>query len=92
MTNDEQQFWDRAARQGLPWFLFLRRSIPSEVLDARFSGTRIEESWNSLKLEMQAGDKIWPFKFHMRPFLGMRSGYIVLRKGRPIGGIVTVVS
>lgn len=86
------EFWELAAREGLPAFRWLRRSIPTEQLDKQFENGRLKEEWQTLRDRMQSGDEIWPFEFHVRSYLGMRCGYIVLRNGRPIGGIVTIVS
>ena len=41
---------------------------------------------------MEPGDEVWPFCLHVRKYLGMRSGYVVLRGGITIGGIITEVS
>ena len=90
--DPEAEFWQLAANKGLPWFRFFRRSIRPEVLDTQFAGTRLESEWRMLRLKLQDGDKIWPFEFHMRSYLGMRRGYLVLRKGVPLGGILTVIS
>jgi hypothetical protein len=91
MEAVEAAFWEQA-RRGLPWFRFFRRSIAPEQLDAEFLGSFVEAEWLSVRCQMRPGDQIWPFEFHVRAFLGMRSGYLVLRQGRPIAGIVTVVS
>ncbi len=88
----ELDFWEQAVREGLPWFRFLRRSIPPEQLDREFVGTRLEADWLDLKSQMRPGDEFWPFEFHLRRFLGMRKGYVLLRQRRPVAGIVTVVS
>ena len=89
--DSEEVFWNLAVSKGLPWFRFFRRSIPVGQLDSEFQG-QLKPEWESLKANMQVGDEIWPFRFYMRATLGMRSGYIVLRRGKPIGGIITLVS
>ncbi len=89
--DSDDDFWKLAARKGLPWFRFLRRPVPVRQLDDEFPG-RLQTEWQTLKGKMQDGDKIWPFCFHVRSYLGMRSGYIILRRGKPIGGLVTIVS
>jgi hypothetical protein len=88
----ETEFWEQAARKGLPRFRFLRRPLSPERLDCELRGTLLEDDWLQLRSRMQPGDRIWPFEFHVRRYLGMRRGYLVLRKGRPLGGVVTVVS
>ena len=88
----DTEFWSLAAKKGLSWFRFFRRSISVKRIDRELGGTVLEREWLSLKLKMQPHDKIWPFEFHIRNYLGMRKGYIVLRRGKPIGGIVTALS
>jgi hypothetical protein len=88
----DTDFWEQAARKGLSRFRFLRRPLPLEQLDRELLGTRLEVEWLELRSRMEPGDQIWPFEFHVRRYLGMRQGYLVLRRGRPMGGVVTVVS
>jgi hypothetical protein len=88
----EQLFWEEATRKGLPRFRFLRRSTPLAELDRRFRGTLLESEWERLKASLQPGDRIWPFSFNTRAYLGLREGYVVLRNGKPVGGIITTVS
>src|SRR5262249_46109539 len=88
----EAEFWEQAARQGLPRFRFFRRPLAPERLGRELLGTFLEAEWRSLKARIQPGDQIWPFNFHVRRYLGMRRGYLVLRQGRPVGGVVTEVS
>ena len=92
LMPEEAAFWKLVVQKGLPRMKFLRRSTPPEVLDHRFSGTRLQVEWEKLKAQMQPGDKIWPFDFNLRPYLGLRRGYILLRRGQPVHGIVTEVS
>lgn len=92
MNSDETEFWRQAATRGLPWFRMFRRSISIEQIDREMSGSSLESEWLTLRAKMQPGDQIWPFKFDVRSYLGMRSGYIVLRKGKPLGGLVILVS
>lgn len=87
----EVDFWIRAMK-GLPWFRFLRRPLSVDHLDEQFQGSFLEREWEGLKTRMKPGDQIWPFEFNVRSYLGMRQGYLVLRRGKPIGGVVTVVS
>jgi hypothetical protein len=86
---DEAEFWRRVVREGLPRFRWLRRSIDVVTLDLRF-GTWAE--WLRLKERLHPGDKIWPFEFHVRSYLGMRRGFVALRRGELVGGVVTEVS
>jgi len=76
----------------VPWFRSLRRPLATEQLDHELLGTRLESEWLLLRARLQPGDQLWPFEFHVRRHLGMRRGYLALRGGRPIGGVVTEVS
>lgn len=88
----EADFWELAARKGLPRFRFLRRPLSPVHLDRMLLGGRLEGEWLRLRAELQAGDQLWPFKFHVRRYLGLRRGYLVLRRGQPVGGVITEVS
>jgi hypothetical protein len=92
MIPEEVEFWEKAARKGLPSFRWFRRPLSPERLDPELLGTFLAAEWQALKARMQPGDQIWPFEFHVRSYLGMRRGYVVLRRGRPIGGVVTLMS
>jgi hypothetical protein len=89
-ANAEHAFWQKAMK-GLPWFRWFRRPVPVEELDARLQGM-LKSEWESLRAKIQPGDKIWPFEIHVRRYLGMRKGFVVVRRGEPIGGIVTISS
>jgi len=60
---------------------------PASQLDRRFIGSRLEAEWERLKAQMQPGDEIWPFEINVRSYLGLRRGYVLLRGGRPVGGM-----
>jgi hypothetical protein len=92
MSPEELEFWNLVVRKGLPRFRFFRRSTSPGLLDCTFLGGRLQADWENLKAQMLPGDRIWPFEFNVRAYLGLRRGYIVLRRGRPVGGIVTEVS
>jgi hypothetical protein len=92
MSPEAAEFWNLVVREGLPRFRYFRRPTLLEILDGQFLGGRLHADWESLKAKILPGDQIWPFEFHVRAYLGLRRGYIVLRRGRPVGGIVTEVS
>lgn len=92
LASEDPDFWNRAKRDGLPWFRFLRTPVSLAEMDEQFNDSSLADEWDELKVAMQPGDQIWPFEFHVRSYLGMRSGYIVLRKNKPVGGLVTIVS
>ncbi len=70
------EFWHQAAQRGLPRFRFLRKCLTVEELDRRDWGLSSDE-WQRLKQRIEPGDQIWPFRFHVRSYLGLREGYIV---------------
>ncbi len=88
----EQDFWEEAARKGLPRFRFFRQSLAIDQIEKQFLGSRIESDWLRLKAKLQPGDKLWPFEFEVRSCLGLRRGYIAIRRAKPIGGVITVLS
>lgn len=90
--STESEFWNEAASRGLPWFRSLRRSIPIEQVDREMNGSRLQPDWQELKSAMEPNDEIWPFHLNVRKYLGMRRGYIVLRNGKPIGGLIIELS
>lgn len=87
----ESGFW-LLAMKGLPWFRCVRRAVSVDTLDQQFAGTSLQYAWEQLKGQLEPSDRIWPFTIHVRAYLGMRQGYLVLRRGKPLGGIVTIVS
>ena len=88
--DSEYDFWVHAMK-GLPRFRCVRRPVSIAELDAQCHG-RQKAEWEELRAKMEPGDEIWPFKFDARSYLGLRQGFLVLRRGKPIGGIVTMVS
>jgi hypothetical protein len=91
LTESERQFWAQAKLEGLPRFRWLRRSLRLAELDQRNWGN-LRPEWEALRAKIQPGDRIWPFEFHVRPYLGMRQGIVVVRKKVAVGGIVILVS
>jgi len=89
LARAEAAFWAIVARKGLARLRWLRRPASAHALDARFATTELAGEWEQLKSQMQSGDQLWPFKFDVQPHLGRRRGYVLLRQGRAVGGIVT---
>lgn len=79
----ERESWQRVARKGLPRFRFFRSLLSIEKLDEELPGSRLQGEWEHLKEQMQPGDKVWPFSLNVRPYLGLRRGYVVLRGRQP---------
>ena len=90
MNNLEQRFWDSIVAGGLPRFRFLRRSTPVARVDAELQQSC---EWRQLREQLRPGDCIWPFRYPRSKWLwGWHSGYVVLRDGRFVGGVVKEVS
>lgn len=90
--DEETAFWKWVVRNGLPRFRWLRRPFRPEQLDDRFRGTRLETHWLQLKERLLPGDKIWQFTLASNHRWGFRQGFVVLRNGEAIGGVVTLSS
>jgi hypothetical protein len=85
--SNEDEFWALVVRHGLPRFRFFRRSAALAELET----TLHSPEWQKLRALIQPGDKIWPFCFPgKRRYWGNKYGYVVLRRGKFVGGIVTV--
>lgn len=91
-VHAQAAFWNTVVRSGIPRFRWLRRSLRSEQMDQKFAGTALEYEWSVLKGQLLPGDKIWPFTIHVRSYLGLREGIVVMRGNKAIGGIVTTSS
>jgi hypothetical protein len=88
--QSQAEFWSLVVRYGLPRFRWLRRPIPLPDADAALGG---HPDWPRLRAQMTAGDAVWPFRYpRSRLAWGHREGFVVLRQGRLVGGIVTVAS
>ncbi len=92
MVPSDTGFWEFVAQQGLPRLRFFRRPTRPESLDRKFIGSWLQADWENVKAQIQPGDEIWPFEINVRRYLGLRRGYILLRQGRPVRGIVTEAS
>ena len=91
----ERVFWKTMARKGLPRFRWF--SKPRTAVQVEHECPKIVDApdWLDLKKRLQSGDEIWPFRYprwNTYRTWGFRIGYIALRNGDPIGGIVTLVS
>jgi hypothetical protein len=86
----ERQFWEAVISQGLPRFRFLRRPLALVQVDAALGG---HPGWGPLRGQLQPGDQVLPFRLpRSGKVWGHRSGYVVLRRGKFVGGVVTEVS
>ncbi len=52
---------------------------------------RLGQEWKLLRKQMRPGDELWYYKSQPR-FLADEAGYALVRKGRPIAKVVTLMS
>jgi hypothetical protein len=88
LDGTEESLWRAAMRHAPLSYRWFGRSLTIMELDLQM---RDAPQWLAAKKSIQAGDRIWPFVFNSNT-LAMRKGYVIVRKGKPITGIVTVVS
>lgn len=69
-------------------FRWFGRSLSFADLNARFANF---DQWIFAREKYTEGDKIWPFVINPHT-MSMRVGFVVVRNGRPVAGIVTRVS
>jgi hypothetical protein len=84
LPGDEQALWSLASKH-VPLF---GSSLSTGEVD------RILESlqeWASLRSQILPSDRIYPFAINLDT-MAMRLGYVVLRNGKPIGGVVVISS
>jgi hypothetical protein len=86
--ENEHEFWQAAARSIPFWRRFLGRSATVEQVEAEAGRS---PDWQRLRQELRPGDRIWAFEFNRRT-LAYRRGFVVLRQGKPVGGVVALLS
>ncbi|ADB15113.1 hypothetical protein Psta_0423 [Pirellula staleyi DSM 6068] len=88
LRGDEQQLWWEALRHAPPSFRWFGRSLGTEDVDQELPDS---PEWHRIRDTIQPGDMIWPFLIN--PWtLAMRAGYVIVRHGKPVHCIVTVLS
>ena len=88
LSSDQIQFWHHAMKHAPVAFRWFGRSLRLEDVNAELYA---HSDWQAVKPTIQSGDRIWPFIINSDT-LAMRRGYVIVRDGRPVGGVVTVVS
>lgn len=84
LRRDEEALWSLASKH-VPLF---GSPISTGEVD------KILESWQEwvlLRTHILPSDRIYPFAINLDT-MAMRLGYVVLRNGKPIGGIVVISS
>lgn len=84
LKGTEEDFWAQAGKHA-PWF---SSPLSVEEIDELLGDW---PKWLELKDSLKTGDRILPFAFNVGT-MAMRQGYVVVRDGRPVGGVVTLLS
>jgi hypothetical protein len=88
LNGDEEQLWNEAMRHAPIRYRWFRRSLSFEEIDKELDGFG---QWLTTREKYRPGDKIWPFVLNFDT-LAMRCGYVLVRRGTVVGGVVTLVS
>jgi hypothetical protein len=88
MGGDEAQFWPEAMRHAPISYRWLGSSVSLDEIDAEL---RTSSEWSAVRKRYQHGDRIWPFIINPDT-MAMRLGYVIVRNGKPVAGIITIVS
>jgi hypothetical protein len=62
--------------------------VPLAEIDVQYPSW---DEWRRIRSTLLPGDQIWPFLFN-RNTLAMPSGYVIIRDGKPIDALITLVS
>jgi len=88
LIGGEEQLWREAMRHAPLSYRLFGRTLSVIEIDKELGGSA---PWHELKAKMRPGDKVWPFLIN--PWtLAMRAGYVVVRRRRPVSGVVVVLS
>ena len=88
LDGNEEGFWKAAGRHVPFSYRWLGKSLSVEDVEASVSDSC---DWQELKKRIRPGDRISPFVINENT-TAMRRGFVVIRDGQPIGGIVVLVS
>jgi hypothetical protein len=83
-NGNDEDLWIAGSKH-IPYF---SSALPIEEIDPLL-GTL--EEWAALRGMIHADDKIFPFAMNVDT-MAMRLGYVVLRRGKPVGGVVMISS
>ena len=88
LDGTEDQLW-RVAANCVPFrYRWLKATLTVDAIDSELEAL---DAWPDLRRRIADGDRICPFEINADS-TSMRRGYVVLRAGQPIGGVVTLVS
>ena len=88
LDGTKESLWAAAAK-GVPFrFRWFNQSLSIESLNVELANC---SDWIDLRRRLRSGDRICPFTINKNT-LSMRQGYVVLRKGKPVDGIITLMS
>ena len=88
LDGTEHGLWAAAASRTPFAYRWLGRSVSPDALDAEFGDF---QQWLDLRPQLETSDRICPFTINPHTS-AMRQGFVVIRGGKPLGGIITIVS
>ena len=89
--TNEDELW-RIAAQNVPLrYRLWRQSLSIEQVEQMEPDVVHNAEWAKLKQNLCEEDKIWPFEFN-RNTLAYRKGFVIIRKGKPISGLISLSS
>ena len=88
LDDTEDGLWAAAATRVPFSYKWLRRSVSLDAMDSEFGHFA---QWIALREHVLPTDRICPFIINPNS-LAMRKGFVVIRAGKPMGGIVTIMS
>ena len=88
LSGEQSQILAEAIRH-VPWkYRILRQTVSVSDIDCEYGQN---EGWKRIRDEIEPGDLIWPFLIN--PWtMAMRTGFLVVRRRRPVNLFVTAMS
>lgn len=87
-TGDVNHLWREAAQHAPMSFRWFGRTLALKDVDDELGHF---EQWIKARRLHRPGDKIWPYRINPAT-LAMRIGYVIVRKGQPVTGVVLISS
>src|SRR5215204_3630793 len=88
IDGTDEQIQREAMRHAPFQFRWLGATLDSDQVAVTLRG---RPDWDSMQDQIRPSDRIWPFLINPDTS-AMRSGFVVVRSGRPLGVIVTEIS
>jgi hypothetical protein len=91
IDGTKEQLCREATRNAPPSYQWFGRSLKHDIVDRELSTGCLRQEWSEVKKTLEPGDKIWPFAIN--PWTrSMRAGFVIVRRGKGIATILTLVS